>query len=563
MKSISHLNMSLAICLACWFTVPANAQLPNVSSGQLIAHFTAESSYMTFGAGSSVSSWTAANNAAITLNAGGTNDPNNIVFDSSGMGGLGTVVVNDFSGDNRYLQGSLGHSFSSGSTIFWTGFYDPGRGGSLGDGAGQYAYSLGRAGSQGSQMDHQIDDGNFELYGGSGTQTGSSISYLNSHYSVWQTNYLSASPGHEAFANEHSLGIPADGGYNVGASENLLMFGWQNSSGTPSGYNFVGNMSDFIIYDGVLSTEDAKAVNQYLANRLPEVPPEPPPVEEYKLTTQISGLPNEKVPGFVPHGNPNVTGTAELTIYSNNTMDYKITLDGNEYEITQAHLYNINETSGTSGNPANGDSIICWGGRWENGGDSDDFLVGTGFSNSRLQEVLENPEEWMLIVHTEGGHFAADENGGLVEYDPLIHETNELGVSENERPTRFNNRVGRTLLELALRQDNINDPNAPFYDPNDPENQADSPFVDANGKLWVQFNSLTGNYELTQEAIDAGYDLETEYLFYLYDDQGPVWDFGGPEGAFGGFLSLKVVPEPTTIPVLLVTLVCGMRRRKR
>ena len=41
---------------------------------------------------------------------------------------------------------------------------------------------------------------------------------------------------------------------------------------------------------------------------------------------------------------------------------------------------------------------------------------------------------------------------------------------------------------------------------------------------------------MTPEAIQHGYDLNTEYLFYLYDDQGPAWDFGGPEGALGGFL---------------------------
>ena len=60
--------------------------------------------------------------------------------------------------------------------------------------------------------------------------------------------------------------------------------------------------------------------------------------------------------------------------------------------------------------------------------------------------MLAIPEDWMLIVHTEGGKFATDESGGLVVYDAAIHETNELGVPESERPTRFNNRVGRTLL---------------------------------------------------------------------------------------------------------------------
>ena len=48
---------------------------------------------------------------------------------------------------------------------------------------------------------------------------------------------------------------------------------------------------------------------------------------------------------------------------------------------------------------------------------------------------------------------------------------------------------------------------------------------------------------MTTEAITQGYDLETEYLFYLYDDQGPSWDFGGPEGALGGFLSPAIAMD--------------------
>jgi hypothetical protein len=36
---------------------------------------------------------------------------------------------------------------------------------------------------------------------------------------------------------------------------------------------------------------------------------------------------------------------------------------------------------------------------------------------------------------------------------------------------------------------------------------------------------------LTIDDID-----NVEYLFYLYDDQGPEWDYGGPEGAGSGIL---------------------------
>lgn len=254
---------------------------------------------------------------------------------------------------------------------------------------------------------------------------------------------------------------------------------------------------------------------------------------------QLSGAPNPSAPGLAPHGDPLVSGVATLTIYGNNTMDYEIVLEDDRYEVTQAHLYNMNFTSGTSGDPAHGDSIICWGGRWANGGDSDDFLTGTGYSNGRLAQVAADPSDWFLILHTAGGHFATDASGGLIPYDPIVHEINELGVPETERPTRFNNRVGRKLDSLVLREDNNRDPAAPFYNPSLVSNWNDAPYPDAQGETWLEADG-SGGWQLTTEALAAGYDLSTEYLFYLYDDQGPTWDFGGPEGALSGELSTSV-----------------------
>lgn len=536
------------------------ATLPDVTSANLVAHFQATPATLQLDVSNNVLAWHATNDPAITLTASGSDDIANIRFDEHGLGGLGTIEVDDFSGDNRYLRGRLGTDLQ-GATIFWLGSYQPGRNGSLGDSAGQYAYSIGKAVTQGRQMDHQIDDHLFELYGGGGTQAGTAIDYLNGHDSLFQTNYYSDSPGHEAFANGYDLSIPADGGYHVSADDDLLLFGWQDSSGSAGGYNFVGNMSDLVIYDGVLEPAEAAVVAEYLTQRLPATPPLPPePPAPVKLVATLSGEPNSQVAGFVPHGNGNVSGFAEFTIYPNHTMDYNIVVNGNEYDLTQAHFYNINKTSGTSGNPAHGDSIICWGGRWANGGNSDDYLQGTGYSNSRLREVVENPEDWMVILHTEGGEFAVDGQGGLVKYDRDLHETNELGVPENERATRFNNRVGRTLIDLTLRADNDRDPAAPYFAPDRPENLASGPFADANGQHWVEFNETTQSFQLTTAAVAAGYDLETEYLFYLYDDQGPTWDFGGPEGAVGGFL---MVPEPASHqPWLLASLLLLMWNRR-
>ena len=302
-----------------------------------------------------------------------------------------------------------------------------------------------------------------------------------------------------------------------------------------------GQIRELLIYDRILTPTEVTDVETYLAGRVegsPIVVPEP---EEFVFYANLSGEPNDTVPGFVPHGDPEVSGLATLTIRDNNTMDYEITLTDDRYRVTQAHLYNINKTSGTSGNPAHGDSIICWGGRWESnaaGGDSSEFLTGHGYSNGRLDEVLANPQDWALILHTEGGHFALDETDGLIEYDPNLsgpQETSVTGVPQSERARRFNNRVGKTLLDLVLREDNTSDTAAPFHDPNAPGNQNDSPFPDANGNLWVESDG-NGSFQLTAEAVSRGYDLETEYLFYLYDDQGPSWDFGGPEGAMAAFL---------------------------
>ncbi|MCP4193680.1 MAG: hypothetical protein GY768_23965 [Planctomycetaceae bacterium] len=514
-----------------------HADLPPVSSANLVAHFEASDATLELDELGQVLRWTANNDASFTLVANGT-DPANIRFNGTEMKGLGTIEVNDFSGDNQTLRGPLPSGLTA-ATIFWVGYYDPGRNGSLGSGSGQYVYSIGTSGSQGSQMDHQIDDGNFELWGGSGTQGGNSIDYLNGSYSVFQTNYFHGEPGHEAFANGFNLNIPSDGGYNVPSEQVLQLFGWQDGSGNSGGYNFVGNLSDLVIYDDVLNAAEAASVGSYLTSRLPATPPDPPgQPDPVTLYAPLSGNPNTMVPGFVPHGNPKVSGHAEFTIYPNNTMDYSIVVKGNEYDVTQAHLYNLRKTSGTSGNPAHGDSIICWGGIWANGGESDEFLQGLGYSNGRLHEVLESPEDWMLIVHTEGGKFSTDESGGLVVYDAAIHEINELGVPESERPTRFNNRVGRTLVDLSLREENTNDSRAPKPDP---DHQARQPFADANGVRWVELEEASGQYVLTAAAKDAGYDLDTEYLFYLYDDQGPQWDFGGPEAAFGGFLTTEPV----------------------
>ena len=205
-----------------------------------------------------------------------------------------------------------------------------------------------------------------------------------------------------------------------------------------------------------------------------------------------------------------------------------------DYIVTQAHFYNL-ETR------PNGDSIFCWGGRWSN----DEFLQGSGYSTSSVGAVLDSPESWVVMIHTEGGHFAVDEFGDLIEYNVFQHEVSETGQPQTSG--RYNNRVPRLLTNLLLREMNpfsgqFGDPafDAVYPDPNHFLRENDSPFPDALGNEWIEWSLELGRYVpapygaargLTNEDIDT-----KEYLFFRYDDQGPSWDFGGPEGAAGGAL---------------------------
>lgn len=242
--------------------------IPSIGSGTLVAHFRVSNSSVARDSSGNVISWTADNNSGIVLNAAGTNNPGNITYSATGMNGAPEIVVNDFTNQNRYMTGAIGGTRTA-TTIFWLGFYQPGRGGSLGDGAGQYLYSYGADGADGSQMDHQIDGGNFEMFGGAGTQTGNSISSLNGVRTVWTTYYgQGTGNSHSAFAGTTSLGIPATNGGNYSVSGNLILFGFQGSTaGVSPGFNFVGNIGELIIYDGIVSDTDATAVRTYLAGR--------------------------------------------------------------------------------------------------------------------------------------------------------------------------------------------------------------------------------------------------------------------------------------------------------
>ena len=547
-------------------TLVAPLQATSVTSG-LRVWLNAESGTSSNVDGVGLTSWTDAQNGHVFGNA-------NILlptYVADAGGGLPAIdfrrssgFLGDFSGSGDSTLGDAtvfvvgkfdGYTHSAESSSYWF---------SIDSSTNQSEHTLGRdaSGPSSDALYHwRAQPGPAGYYGTNTVETDDDFNYFTAVYrgggesGVGMRAWINGSSSLTGVADVSTAG--SDTAYGADPSKTRIGL-WTNS-----GSGLDGQIRELLVYDRILSPTEVDSVEQYLSGRLAG-DPEPPrqPTQEFLFQVDLSGQPNGIVPGFVPHGDPAVSGSASFAIRDDNTMDYRIELSDNRYRVTQAHFYNINTTSGTSDNAAHGDSILCWGGRWESnapGGDSSDFLVGHGYSNSRLIEVLASPTDWALILHTEGGHFAL-EDGGLVEYDPDLNgpqETSVTGVPQSERARRFNNRVGKTLLDMVLREDNTSDRAAPFHDPTSPDNQNASPFPDAAGNLWVEPDG-TGGFQLTAEAIARGYDLNTEYLFYLYDDQGPAWDFGGPEGAMIGFL--QPIPEPSSFGIFAcASLAFGMK----
>ena len=103
---------------------------------------------------------------------------------------------------------------------------------------------------------------------------------------------------------------------------------------------------------------------------------------------------------------------------------------------------------------------------------------------------------------------------------------------QTESGDRYNNRVPRLLTNLLLREMNPNsggfgDPafDAVYPDPGHFLRENDSPFPDALGNIWIEWDPDKGRYVPSEYGESQGLtlnDIDTkEYLFYRYDDQVP------------------------------------------
>lgn len=260
----------------------------------------------------------------------------------------------------------------------------------------------------------------------------------------------------------------------------------------------------------------------------------------------VCGAPNERVPGWVPNGDPNVNGKVKLTIDTERGLMSLVPsaelVNSIRFTTLHAHLYDAKHRYASS---EKGQSTICWAyyNTTSRGGTCapDDYtcqsLTGVkdwpwqeygyaiNFYRDYLRQVAEEGGEgWYLMLHFAGGHFATDPDGGLIEWDASPFMEASFEGMNSIRPD-CNARIGRKLNDRDFGTADACNPMMHGV-------LADNFFLDANGNQWLDKN---GN--LTPEAIARGYDLDTEYLFFNYRDNGQSDRWGGPDGGAGGFLT--------------------------
>jgi hypothetical protein len=267
---------------------------------------------------------------------------------------------------------------------------------------------------------------------------------------------------------------------------------------------------------------------------------------EQTYTFDICGAPNSYEPGWVPNGDPMVNGKMTMVVDSARgtltLIPSQQLLDSTRYVSLHAHLYDLQHRYDNS---ELGQSTICWAyyNHDQRGGHcaTDDYTCQTltgvedwpwtsyGYAvdwyRSYIRTVArESGEGWWLMYHSAGGHFATDEQGHLIEWDGSPYMESSFYGKNSIRPD-CNARIGRTLdnRDFGLG-DKCNEMLEGVL--------ADDYFLDSSGVRWVDENG-----KLTPHAIAHGYDLDTQYLFYNYRDNGQSDRWGGPDGGAGGFIT--------------------------
>jgi len=159
--------------------------------------------------------------------------------------------------DGRYLEGTLSNAESKEFTVFWVGHYSADAPFAT---SGTYVYNIGI-----NSTSHQRDDGKggfvVEQYNGT-TYAGDDITAYDGVTTVWST--VLTADSHAFYANGENLNVGGTPSNNVQANASMLIGAYSSS-----GYDFVGEVEQLIIFGSALSDADRKLVESYLLSFIP------------------------------------------------------------------------------------------------------------------------------------------------------------------------------------------------------------------------------------------------------------------------------------------------------
>jgi len=235
-----------------------SSNIPGLSSqalDSLVAHFDGKLGVQTDG--ESVVSWTPVDGngdflddmiVQSTQRGGGA--PELITYDGSGKL---TFDDTDVGADGRYLGGTLSNAESQDLTVFWVGNYSADAPFAT---SGTYVYNIGI-----NSTSHQRDDGAggfvVEQYNGT-TYAGDDITAYDGVTTVWST--VLTADSHAFYANGTNLNVGGTPSNNVKANASMIIGAYSSS-----GYDFVGEVEQLIVFGSALSDADRKLVEDYLA----------------------------------------------------------------------------------------------------------------------------------------------------------------------------------------------------------------------------------------------------------------------------------------------------------
>ena len=170
--------------------------------------------------------------------------------------GSGKLTFDDTSvgADGRYLEGTLSNSESEDFTVFWVGNYSADAPFAT---SGTYVYNIGP-----SNTSHQRDDGKggfvVEQYNGT-TYAGDDITAYDGVTTVWST--VITVDSHAFYANGENLNVGGTPSGNIQANASMIIGAYSSS-----GYDFVGEVEQLIIFGSALSDTDRKLIERYLGS---------------------------------------------------------------------------------------------------------------------------------------------------------------------------------------------------------------------------------------------------------------------------------------------------------